>query len=420
MSILLLHTRNLSRRRHLARVRDYAREHGERLLMIMKEATWEAEYVDRVIDADTTSIAETVAAARELMATEDEPLSGVTTFVEQSVPAAAAVAAEFGLPSVGERAGYLARDKYAMRGAFGAAGLAQPPFELATTVEEALAAAARVGFPLVLKPLIGGGSKYVRRVDDEAELAEHFGPIQRGAWSGFTHDPLHVPVLEQYGEAVLLEGYVPGSEISVESLVRDGETTVVAIHDKPLPMEGPFFEEVYYRTPTRLSAEQVEAITAATATAHRALEIRTGATHTEFRITDSGEPVILETAARLGGGPVYLSVLVSTGVDLVAALLDLSTGRTPDLAPHEPPVPTGFYCFFAEHAGEFTGVAGAEQVAADPRAAEVAVYAQAGDQVLVPPQASAAHGHVVFSGASAEEIDRTFAEFRKTIRVEVR
>ncbi|MGQ4489323.1 ATP-grasp domain-containing protein [Streptomyces sp. 372A] len=420
MSILLLHTRNLSRRKHLARVRDYAREHGERLLMVMKDATWEADFVDRVVVADTASIEDTVAAARLLASEETEPIRGVLTFVEQSVPAAAAVAAGLGLPSVGERAAFLARDKYAMRSAFGAAGLVQPRFALARDLGEAREAAASVGYPLVLKPLIGGGSKYVRRVDDDGELAEHFDTIRHGAWTGFTHDPLHVRTKEEYGEAVLMEAYVPGSEISVESLVVGGNTHVVAVHDKPLPMEGPFFEEVYYTTPTRLPGELVERITAVTAEAHRALGIDTGATHTEFRLTEEGEPYILETAGRLGGGPVYQSVLLSTGIDMVEALLDLSTGREARLVPPRSPKPTGFYLFFAERAGELVGVHGMEKIDDDERVSEIVLYGRIGDRVLVPPHASAAHGHVLFSDETAEAVDSGFLEFRDAISVEVR
>lgn len=419
MSILLVHTRNLSRRAHLARVRDYAREHGERLLMIMRDPTWEANFVDRIIEADTSSIEETVGAARLMMAGEEEQLTGVMSLVEQSVPAVAAVAAEWELPSVGRRAGYLARDKHAMRMAFGAAGLAQPGFGLACSLYEARSVAARIGFPLVLKPLIGGGSKYVRRVSDAAELTEHFELIRRGASAGFRHDPLNASTRERYGDALLLEGYVAGSEISVESLVVDGETHVVAIHDKPLPMEGPFFEEIYYATPTRLPRGRVRTILAATAAAHRALEIDTGVTHTEFRVPATGEPIILEIGARMGGGPIYQSVLLSTGVDLVVAALDLARGYGLTSTVHEIPSPTGFYLFFAERAGKLCGVHGLEEVRADRRTREVDIYSEVGDEVVVPPHASSAHGHVVFCAATADGVDATFEEFRSAIRVEV-
>lgn len=387
--------------------------------MVMNNPTWESSFVDRVITADTTSIEQTISAVHALKADEVEPIRGVMTFVEQSVPAAAAVAAELGLPSVSEEAAYLARDKYVMRSAFAQAGLTQARFELARDLDEALEVAGKIGYPLVLKPLIGAGSKYVRRVDNDAELAEHFKPIRLGAWSGFSHDPLLSRVREQYGEAVLLEEYVPGTEISIESLVVDGTTHVVAIHDKPLPMEGPYFAEVYFTTPTRLPQDLVERVTRSASIAHQALGITTGATHTEFRITSNGEPYILETGARLGGGAVYQGVLLSTGIDMIDAMLDLATGREVQLVLPSAPRPTGWYLFFAERAGQLIGT-NLDVVMSDDRVSEVMLYGKPGDQLLVPPQASASHGHVVFSADTLEAVDAAFHELQNTISVEVR
>ncbi|WP_328647497.1 ATP-grasp domain-containing protein [Amycolatopsis sp. NBC_00348] len=419
MSILILHTANASRRRHLGRAAEYAKRHGERLILIVENPTWEREFADRVVAADTSDIAKTVAAARALVEDEPEPVRGVVTFVEHSVPAAAAVAADLGLPFIGERTARVARDKYAMRQAFAAGDVPQPAFGLAGTVDEAVVTAGRIGFPLVMKPLIGGGSMYVRRVDDLAELAEHFEPIRRGAWDAFRYDPLHESALARYRGSIMLEAYLPGSEVSVESLVVGGETHVVAIHDKPLPMNGPYFEEVYYTTPSRLPAEVQARIREITAAAHRAVGIRTGATHTEFRIRDGADPMILETAARLGGGPVYQSLLSSTGVDMVAGLLDLALGRQPDLTSKPEPEPTGFYLFFAEKAGRIKNIHGVEQVNADPDVRELTLYRAVGDDVEVPPDAGQAHGHVVFTADTVSGLGDVFDRLVKTLRLEI-
>lgn len=419
MSILILHTSNASRRRHLGRAAAYAKQHSERLILIMENPTWETGFADRVVAADTSDIATTVAAARALLEDEQEPARAVVTFVEHSVPAAAAVAADLGLPFVGERTARVARDKYAMREAFAAGGVPQPAFGLARTVDEARTTARRIGYPLVMKPLIGGGSMYVRRVDDDGELAEYFEPIKRGAWDAFGYDPLYESALAEYGGAILLEAYLPGSEISVESLVVGGETHVVAVHDKPLPMNGPYFEEVCYTTPSRLPAEVEARVREITAAAHRAVDIRTGATHTEFRVQDGAEPMILETAARLGGGPVYQSLLLSTGVDMVAGLLDLALGEQPDLTAKPEPTPTGFYLFFAEKAGRIKAVHGVEEANGDPHVRELALYRSVGDEVDVPPDAGQAHGHVVFTADTVSGLDDVFARLVKTVRLEI-
>ena len=418
MSILILHTSNASRRKHFAAAREYARQHGERLLLIVRNPTWETGYVDRVAAADTSDIEQTVRAAKDLAASENEAIRGVAAFVEHSIPAAAAVAAALGLPFVDPHTAHAARDKYAMRTAFAGAGVPQPDFGLARSEAEALAEAARIGYPLVLKPLIGGGSMYVRRVDNDAELTEHFEMIRRGAWDGFDYDPLYRSAKREYRGGLLIESYVPGGEVSVESLVIDGQTEVLAIHDKPLPMNGPYFEEVFYATPSELPGPALARIMELTAAAHKELGITIGATHTEFRVRPDQDPMILETAARLGGGPIYRSVLLSTGVDMVHAVLDLALGRRPGIRVAEPPAPTGFYLFFADRAGTIKAVHGIEEAAADPRVHEIDLYRKVGDRVDVPPHVWQAHGHVIFTAARRDGLGDVFDDL-KSIRLDV-
>jgi biotin carboxylase len=418
MSILIVHKTNLSRRRHLARSRDYARGHGERLLMIMKDPTWELEYVDRVVTADTTSIEETVAAAKMLAENESEPIRGVVTFAEACVPTIARVAAEFGLPGASEQTAYAARDKYAMRITNAAAGnVSQPGFELAQTLDEAKNAAARLGYPLIMKPIIGTGSMYVRSVANERELAENFGPIRQGAWTGFDYDPLNTAAHEEYGGALLMEEFVPGPEVSVESLVIGGRTRSIAIHDKPLPT-GPTFEEVYACTPTRLPAETVERLYDATAAVHKAMDITMGATHVEFRLRDGEEPVLLEAADRMGGGPIYRSVQLSTGVDMVTAVLDIATGRTPVVEPRDEPTSVGFWNIFPARAGILCEIRGVEQAQADPRVDEIEIYRRLGDRLAVPPQTFQGHGHLIFQVGAMSELEDTFDELVQMVNLE--
>ncbi|WP_328395219.1 ATP-grasp domain-containing protein [Streptomyces sp. NBC_00390] len=417
MSILVLHKKNLSRRRHLARAQEYAREHGQRLLLVMKDPEWEAEYVDRVVIADTSSIEETLAAVKALAAEESEPFSAVVTFAEAPVPSAARVAAEFGLPSVSERTARLARDKWVMREAFAAGGVPQPRYGIAHSLDEAREIARHTGFPLVMKPVLGTGSMFVRSVDDEDELAEHFDFFLKGAWDGFTYDPLHSSAHAEYEGGLLLEEFVPGAEICVESLVHDGTTRTLAIHDKPLPT-GPTFEEVYACTPTRLPEATVRAVEEATVAVHAALGITTGATHVEFRLRGDAEPVVLEAAARMGGGPIYRSVLLSTGVDMVEAILDLASGRAPRIEPKERATPVGFWNIFPDKAGTFTGTVGLDEVRADPRVDEVQIYKTPGDHLLVPPQTFQGHGHLIFTVDTAGELDPAFREMTATLRLE--
>ncbi|MFY1670189.1 ATP-grasp domain-containing protein [Plantactinospora sp. WMMB334] len=419
MSILIVHTASPSRRPHFARAREHAASLGERLILLMAEATWEGEFVDAVVPVDTASIPLTVSAARQLAAAGPEPVRGVVTFVEHSVSAAAAVAAALGLPFVSEHTARLARDKYAMRRAFAAAGIPQPHFAPARTTAEARAESERLGFPLVLKPILGGGSKYVLRVDSPDALAEHFGAIRGQSWDTFGYDPLRDSAREEYRGAVLLEQYVPGGEISVESVVQDGHTEVVAIHDKPLPMVGPSFEEVYTATPTVLPIEVQASVQRLTAAAHRALGIDSAVTHTEFRVRPDGSPSILETAARIGGGPIYRSVLLSRSVDLVEAAVDLALGREVHLLPRPEPVPIGIFDLYAKRPGRVVAFRGVDAATADPSVHEVVLYRRVGDRVDVPPHVAQSNGHVIFTAESRQRLDDACGKLAATLEVEV-
>ncbi|MGW6128955.1 ATP-grasp domain-containing protein [Cellulomonas sp. NPDC055163] len=420
MTLLILHTRNASRRKHFAKAVETAHALGHRAIVVVEEPSWEGEYVDEVYTAPTGDLQATVARCVEISGLEPEPIAGVIAFVEHSVPAAAAVAAELGLPSISVDTAEKSRDKLSMRKAFEKVGISQPRFALASTVEEALEAAESVAYPLVMKPIIGGGSMFVRRVDNPEELAEHFEDIRAGAWAGFDYDPLFF-LKSKYSEGILLEEFLPGNEISVESYVQDGVTTVVAVHDKPTPMDGPFFEETFYATPTVLSGETLAKVEEYTALAHQGLDIAQGATHTEFRVAPSGEPYILETGARLGGGPVYQSVLLSTGVDMVEVLTKVALGEAADVSVDPERVRhVGFSLHFGEQPGELAAVEGIEHLEGRDDVAEVMIYGKVGDQIDVPPRVWQAQGHVLFTGDSREDIVRKQREVNETLRFRVR
>lgn len=420
MTLMILHTRNASRRKHLAKAAETAHALGHRAIVVVEEPSWEHEYVDAVYSAPTGDLQATVARCVEIAKEESEPIAGVIAFVEHSVPAAAAVAAELGLPYISPDTAEKSRDKLSMRNAFEKVGISQPRFALATSIEEAQEAALSISYPLVMKPIIGGGSMFVRRVDNPEELAEHFEEIRAGAWAGFDYDPLFF-LKSRYSEGILLEEFLRGNEISVESYVQNGETTVVAVHDKPIPMDGPFFEETFYATPTVLTGETLEKVKKFTKLAHEGLGIAQGATHTEFRISPSGEPYILETGARLGGGPVYQSVLLSTGIDMVEVLTKVSLGETVDVVVDSENVRhVGFSLHFGEQPGELVGVDGIETLEASESVSEVMIYSQIGDLIDVPPRVWQAHGHVIFTGDSREDVVEKKRQVNETLRFQVR
>jgi biotin carboxylase len=395
--LLIVHTESRSRRRHFEAVQRY----GAKVFLIKKQPSWERAYVDVAVDTDTRSIAACVHAAEQLH--REHRVDAVITFAEYSVPAVAAIAQALGLPFVSEETAYISRNKFEMRKAFADAGLPGPCAELARTCADAEHMADQMGYPVVLKPMIGGGSFHIRRINSSEEMRKHFPSLQAEAWKHFSFDPLYQTTRAQYGEALLIESFLPGGEISVESIVDDGVTHTIAIHDKPLPMDGPYFEERYFTTPSRLANSVQDEVRRQTAIANAALGINMGATHTEFRITATG-PVLLENAARLGGGPVYRSVLQSTGVDMVQALIDVALKRRPSLKPRSARA-TGFVCLFAQHEGRFEKLHVQYSPQWDQSVVEIEMYTARGDYLTLPPNGFHAHGHVVIAADALADID---------------
>lgn len=411
VNVLLLTAPNPFRRQHLQRVR----EGGHRLVLMGRDAAEHAEPVDLVAEVDISAVEEVVARARELHR-QTGGFDAVLTFVEHGVTAAAAVAADLGLSSVSPAAAYLSRDKYAMHLVLTEGSVRMPATVLVGSVPAALQAAETLGYPVVLKPVIGSDSTCVLRVDGERQLAAEFDRLRAVAWENYQFDSLHGVVRENYGEQLLIQEYIPGREVSVESLVVNGVTHCVAVHDKPLPMEGPDFSEVYFATPSGLPVGVQEQLSEVTAAANKLLGVDTGVTHTEFRITDQHEVVLLESAARIGGGGIQSSVRHSTGVDLVGAMVDLVSGVTPVLEPRPVPRPTGWFILFADRSGVLTGVRGVEALRADPRVLDLELYCQVGSRIELSEQVSSAWlGRVVFTAGTRAELDATFHELWDTV-----
>ena len=180
--------------------------------------------------------------------------------------------------------------------------LRQPPFIVVARTEDPgrvadlVRAPGGVGFPCVVKPLMLSGSRGVIRADDPATLTAALARLAR-----LLADPAVRHVDPVAADRILIESFMPGCEVAVEGLLTRGALDVLAIFDKPDPLDGPIFEETIYVTPSRLPPEDQRRIERATAAATRALGLETGAVHAELRL-DGGVPVVIEVAARPIGG----------------------------------------------------------------------------------------------------------------------
>ena len=209
----------------------------------------------------------------------------------------AAYAAEaLGIAGNSPAAAEICRSKLRQRETLRAAGVRVPDFFSFAISDDLADVLARVKFPCVVKPLSLSASQGVIRANNADEFAEAVRRIRL-----LMESPEIQVLREPERDRLLVETYVSGREVALEGLIERGRLRVLAIFDKPDPLEGPYFEETIYVTPSRLPEEMQKAIEESAGNAVRALGLTTGPVHAEFRVNESGAWV-LEIAPRPIGG----------------------------------------------------------------------------------------------------------------------
>jgi biotin carboxylase len=314
----------------------------------------------------------------------DAPPDAILAVGDRPTVLAAHLNARFGLPGNPPAAAAASRNKLATRAAFHAAGLPTPAFcELAVDDDPARVAEA-IGYPVVIKPLALSGSRGVMRVDDGAQLAAAFSRLRallRSPDIRVERDALH--------DRVLVEAFVPGSAVAVEGVLTHGAFHPFAIFDKPDPLDGPFFEETIYVTPSRQPALVQQQIVETVAAAASALGLRHGPVHGECRVNESGV-YVLEVAARPIGG-LCARALRFAGTDLAAPfpacpleelLLRHALGEDISGYRRERPA-SGVMMIPIPRRGIYRGVDGVDEARATPCVDDLHITAKP-DALLVP------------------------------------
>jgi biotin carboxylase len=247
---------------------------------------------------------------------QTHPLAAVVAVDDAGTLLAATAAQALGLPHNPVDAVQAARDKARMRERFAVAGLPTPRYTTVAIDADPQTIAAAVRFPCVVKPLDLSGSQGVVKVEDAASFP-----------GVFTRVVAIIGACRPTGmrRSLLIEDFIPGEEVAVEALLRGGELEVLAIFDKPDPLNGPFFEETIYVTPSRLPSDRQRQIIATTARAARALGLTDGPIHAELRLNDRGI-WMLEVAARSIGGLCSRTLRFGSGISLEELILRHAAG----------------------------------------------------------------------------------------------
>jgi biotin carboxylase len=283
------------------------------------------------------------------------------------------------------------------------AGLRVPWFRdlpISPTPEPALLG---IQFPCVLKPLSLSASQGVVRANHREEFLAAAVRLRR-----LLESPEIRSTREPYLDRMLVEGYIPGREVAVEGLLTDGRLRVLAIFDKPDPLEGPYFEETIYVTPSRLSEAEQRAVEQRAGDAARALGLSHGPIHAEFRIRDDGIWP-LEVAPRPIGGLCARALRFVFGTEETIGLEELLLRHALELpganAPRESPA-SGVMMIPVPKSGMLEAVAGEDSARAVPGVSDLLITARLHDYIAAWPEGSSYLGFLFARGATPAEVEQ--------------
>jgi len=340
------------------------------------------------------------------------PVDAVIGVDEETSLAAAAICRALGLPSNPPTAAAAARDKALLREALEAAGVPSPRWRAFRIEDDPDDAAAAVAYPCVLKPTFLAGSRGVIRADDPESF--------RTAWKRIAAILAEPDVAGRGGEAarrILVEEFVPGTEVAVEGLLSAGELEVLAIFDKPDPLEGPFFEETIYVTPSRLPASTLEDVRRTTQQGCRAIGLEHGPIHAELRINPIGLFVI-ELAARSIGGLCSRTLRFGAGLSLEELILRHALGAREGSARQGGAA--GVMMIPIPRAGRLEAVRGLEEARAVPDVVDVVISAHPGQRLVPLPEGSRYLGFLFSRACDPGRAEAALREAHSKLVFEIR
>lgn len=314
---------------------------------------------------------------------------------------------------------WAAKNKYTMRCLFQRAGVPSPNFKLGQLKDEAQEIASGVRYPCVVKPLVLAGSQGVIRADNEHEFVQAVDRLKNilfreadetneahvSAVEGGLQEDDHQPSGRyQY----LIEDFIEGPEVALEGFLTHSKIRVLALFDKPDPMEGQFFEETIYLTPSQLPTSVQEQITECTQQAVHALGLSEGPIHAELRIGSEG-PQMIEINARSIGGKCSAVLKFSTGITLEELIISHAVQESFEI-PYVQHEPAGVMMIPVPRAGKLSEVRGLNEARNVPGIEKVVLSAHVGRELVPLPERSMYLGFIYAQAASTQAVETALRE----------
>jgi biotin carboxylase len=354
----------------------------------------EDPWADHAIPVKFERIPESLDVLRNL------PCDAVAAVGDRPAVLAAETARMLGIPFHSPAAAHACHDKYLARQLYAAAGMRVPVFFRADLSDDPHALAGRSPYPCVLKPLGLSASRGVIRADTPEQFVAAFSRIRK--------------IGEQ---RIQVESYIEGREFAVEGLVTQGRFQPLAIFDKPDPLEGPYFEETIYVTPSRAGAPVQQALLDTSARAVRALGLSHGPVHLELRY-NSGGAWMLEAHARPIGGLCAKALRFDRGMGLEELILRHAVGEDVSaigLAAGASgvmmiPIPKG---------GMYESVDGVDRALTVPGIEDLIMTAKPGQRLVPLPEGSSYLGFIFGRGESPGEVEAALRRAHQELRFQI-
>lgn len=340
-----------------------------------------------------------------LKAAKRNNIDGIMTLAtDMPMQSVAVVAKKLGLVGISEDTALKATNKAYMRDALKAAGVPIPMYFNVRTKEEYIKAVQAVkgaGYKVIVKPEDNSGSKGISLLDDYSleSLENTYEYSEENSRAG----------------GLMVEEFMEGPEVSVETLAINGEVHVIQITDK-LTTGAPYFVEMGHSQPSMLLEETGKKIAEIAIDANKAVGIENGPSHTEIKVTKDG-PKIVELGARLGGDNIATHLVpLSTGVNMVEACIRIALGEKPDI--NQKINKGSAIRYFHQHAGIVKCIKGVEEAKNIPGVVQVSIVHDVGEKITEINNSGSRMGFVITQKDTSVDAIRACEEALEKIKIE--
>lgn len=335
------------------------------------------------------------------------PFSGVVASDDSTVELAARIATRLGLPTNSIASATLSHRKDLARRQLQAAGLPVPEHWQLDLAREIAPQLQGLPYPVVLKPVSLSASRGVIRANDPDEAAQACRTIAR------IIAPLSNPIERQ---TLLIECYLPGQEVALEGLLQQGVFTPLALFDKPDPLTGPYFEETYYITPSRLPDAIQQRIRQTVADACRIYGLHQGPVHAELRI-DGNQVWILEIASRTIGGECSRSLDAVLARPLEEYVLAAAMGNP--LPVERRSGASGVLMIPIPRAGVLRRINGVQEIRTLPHITDIRISMESGQVVETLPEASSYLGFIYSTADTPQAAEQALRNAHRALDITI-